>query len=247
MTGISGHRRQWLKEAGPHLSAGIVSGDLLHVADELSRLEEGGAALVHVDVTDGLFCPGISVGEAFLRALATPLLRDVHLLVSNPVDHIPWAVAAGADIVTFNLEATQHVQGALDMVSRAAADAGRPGEVLRGVALNPGTHTSALGPIIDVVDVVLILAIDPGFRSSPDPRRVTSRLREVQAMARGAGASPLLSIDGGVTHANAGELLAAGGHMIVSGSAVCGGADTLADTTAMAGILHRLRDDQSHL
>lgn len=199
------------------LSVGVLAADLGRLAEELARLEEAGADWIHLDVMDGIFAPQILGDVALFKAVRrlTSLPLDVHLMVQHPERHV--AAFEGADWITVHAEAGPHLH-------RAVAEAKRVG-ARAGVALNPGTHISGVVALADEVDLVLFVAVDPGF---PGARFVPGTLRKV-AMLRGKledlGASGVrIGIDGGITLDNAAEVAAAGVDVVVSGSAVFKGA-----------------------
>ena len=161
-----------LRSVCPAPSVGVLTADLLALGAELALLERAGVGVVHVDVMDGCFTPMMTVGPAFVKALKTPLLKDVHLMIREPLDKIAEYVAAGADIVTVHQESTVHVHRVLQALG-AARNANDPARgIVRGLALNPGTPLSALEPLLPETDMVVLLAVNPGWggrSSSPRP------------------------------------------------------------------------------
>ncbi len=133
------------------LTIGINTADLGHLADEVRVLEDARAEIVHVDVMDGVFCPATTVGPPFIKAIRTPLLKDAHLMIVDPIEKVADYVAAGADIVTFQVESTRHSYRGLQVLGKAenANDPARG--IVRGVALNPGTPVSAVEPLLDEI------------------------------------------------------------------------------------------------
>ena len=160
---MPGSLLQQLLSGGPRLTVGMLTADLLHLGDELGILESTGVELVHVDVMDGVFCPMLTVGPPFVKALRTPMIRDAHLMIEDPLSKLDQFVAAGADMITFHLEGARQPHRVLQALGRAT-NANDPGRgIVRGVGLNPSTPLDAVEPLLDELDYLLILAINPGW------------------------------------------------------------------------------------
>ncbi len=152
-----------LRSLCPTVSVGTLTADLMHLGAELELLERAGVGMVHIDVMDGCFCPQMTVGPVYVKGLRTPLLKDVHLMVHEPLDKLADYVAAGADIITVHVEAAVHIHRVLQRLG-TLEHGERPGEgIVRGLALNPGTPLEWLDPLLDEVDVVIILGGRPGL------------------------------------------------------------------------------------
>lgn len=229
-----------LRSLCPTVSVGTLTADLMHLGSELELLERAGVGIVHIDVMDGCFCPQMTVGPAYVKGLRTPLLKDVHLMVEEPLDKLESYAKAGADIISVHVEAAVHIHRVLQTVG-TLENARRPGEgIVRGLALNPGTPLEWLGPLLDEIDVVTILAIDPGWSGQRMAPATLDRVRRVKALVGDAGKEILVCVDGGVTRENMAGIAAAGADLMVTGSAVFDGEATEANARfALAAVRGR--------
>jgi ribulose-phosphate 3-epimerase len=231
MTGVD--RLRALVADGPALSVGILTADLGHLADELAVLEAGGAQMVHVDVMDGVFCPMMTLGPPSLKAMQTPLLKDVHLRVDDPLPKVEWFVAAGADMITFHIEGASQPHRVLHALGTAKHTADPARGVVCGVALTPSSPLELVEPLLDGIDYLLILAIDPGWGGQRFGDGTARRLARARELIGRAGRPIPLGVDGGVTRDNIAEVARLGADVIVTGSAVFDGGDTAANLAHM--------------
>jgi ribulose-phosphate 3-epimerase len=212
-----------LRESSPVVSVGILTADLLSLGSELALLERNGIKAVHVDVMDGCFCPMMTVGPPFIKALQTPLLKDVHLMIDEPLNKVADYVAAGADIVTIHPEACSHVHRVLQQI-RMMKNAHNPERgLVRGVGLNPGTPLEVLEPLLDELEMILILAVNPGWGGQKFIPSTKRRVEQAKQMIAESGRAILLGVDGGITRDNIAEVAALDMDLIVTGSAVFDG------------------------
>lgn len=212
-----------LRNAAPAVSVGVLTSNLLCLGNEVSLLEQSGMKLVHVDVMDGCFCPSMTVGPPFVKALKTPLLKDVHLMIAEPLEKVADYVVAGADIVSIHPEACQHVHRVLQKLGTLTNVNNRDAGIVRGVALNPGTPLEVLEPLLDEVELVLLLAVNPGWGGQQFIPTTLRRIERVQQMIVAGGKDTLLGVDGGITKSNIAVIAATGVDVIVTGSAVFDG------------------------
>jgi ribulose-phosphate 3-epimerase len=204
------------------LSAGVITADLTRLGADIECLR-GRAEWAHVDVMDGAFCPQLTVGPAFLAAVAaTGIPVDAHLMVEEPRRLLPEVAAAGPAVITVHAEATRHLHRTMQEMTALSRDglSGDAKKFLRGVAINPGTPVQAVEPVLELADLVLVLAVSPGWGGQRPALNTPSRINAVRDLARRCAAGVLVGVDGGVTIANAAEVAAWGPDVIVSGSAI---------------------------
>lgn len=215
--------RARLKAIGPTISVGVMTADLMNLGKELTLIEQVGVKLLHFDVMDGTFAPMLTVGPPFIKSVQTHMLKDVHLMIDEPVEKLPAYIGAGADLITVHVESSRHIHRALQQLrtARNANDAERG--VLRGVALNPGTPLAALDPLLDEVDLVFLLAVNPGWSGQPFIEKTIERLCSLKATIAETGKPILTGLDGGITKENIQRIARLGADVIVTGSAVFDG------------------------
>lgn len=211
------------------LAPSLLAADLGRLAEAVAAADAAGADAHHVDVMDGHFVPNLTFGPGTLAALrrATTATLDVHLMIEAPERWIEAYADAGADGLTVHAEATAHLHRAVRLV--------RERGLTTGVALNPGTPLAALEPVLDEVDLVLLMSVDPGFGGQRYLPAVEGRLRTVRGWLDARGSRARLQVDGGIDATTAPAAVAAGADFLVAGSAVFGAAD------GPAAALERLR------
>jgi ribulose-phosphate 3-epimerase len=199
------------------IAPSILSADFAALGQDVARVEAGGADQLHVDVMDGRFVPNLTVGPVVVAALRkrTRLPLDVHLMIVEPERYIPEFVAAGSDMVTVHAEACPHLARTLAQIRELGARA--------GVALNPSTPPSALEYVLDDLDLVLVMSVNPGFGGQSFIPGAHRKIREVRALL--GARSVAISVDGGVKADLARSLVEDGATTLVAGSAIFGAAD----------------------
>ena len=212
-----------LASLAPTISVGILTADLMALGADLARLDGTGVPLLHVDVMDGCFTPMMTVGPPLVKALRTPLLKDVHLMIVEPLEKLADYVSAGADVVTVHVESCTHVHRVLQQLGtmKNATDVARG--IVRGIALNPGTPLEAIEPLLDDVDLVLLLAVNPGWGGQRFIPATIGRIARARRLLEAAGRRILLGVDGAITKDNIRSVAGTGVDLVVTGSAVFDG------------------------
>lgn len=201
------------------IAPSVLSADLGRLREQVERAIEGGAEWIHVDVMDGHFVPNLTFGAPVIRALRriTDRPLDVHLMVRHPEHYIDDYAGAGATVFTFHPEATVHVQRHLASV--------RERGMLAGLALNPSTPVAFAEEVLDDLDLLLVMSVNPGYGGQSYLPSVTEKIRRVRALLDQAGSRAALEVDGGITTETIAEAWLAGADTFVAGSAVFGSAD----------------------
>lgn len=193
----------------------VLSADFCDLGAAIALIKDADADWVHVDVMDGHFVPNITMGVPLVKSArsVTDLPLDVHLMVSNPLRQIPWFLDAGADRITFHAEAVspQEADEAMNRINDAGKEA--------GIAVKPKTDLSVLDGIIEEVDMVLVMSVEPGFSGQSFMPDSVDRIRRVRAMADAVGSYPLIQVDGGIGEDTVGRVAQAGADCVVCGNA----------------------------
>lgn len=199
------------------LAPSILSADFGILKEQLELIDEAGAQYVHFDVMDGVFVPSISFGLPVLRTIRkyTDRLFDVHLMIVDPERYIKDFVDAGADIITVHAEACKHLDATIDLIKKSG--------VMAGVAINPATPISQIMHVLEKVDMVLIMTVNPGFGGQSLIPYTIDKVRELSVMARQRKLKIDIEVDGGINEDTIEDVLEAGANIIVAGSAVFNG------------------------
>lgn len=197
------------------IAPSILSGDFMDMASSIAQIEQSGAQWIHVDVMDGHFVPNLTIGVPFVAQLRriTNLPLDVHLMITNPLTQIPWFTEAGADIITFHMEAVDDDEAARAIEMIHAAD------IKAAIAVKPKTDPSVVKPFIEDVDMVLVMSVEPGFSGQSYIEGSQDKVARIAKMAAEHGVSPLIQVDGGISASTAPLVCAQGADVLVCGNA----------------------------
>ena len=216
-----------LRRVLPTVSVGVAAADLGALQSEANRLERAGVKMLHFDVMDGCFTPMFTFGAPVVAAVKTPLWKDVHLMIADPLDRVDAFVAAGADLITIHVESCTHVHRVLQKLGTHG-----PRRVARGIALNPGTPLETVEPLLDEIEFILLLAVNPGWGGQKMISSIFRRVPAAQELVRKSGRDIILGVDGGLDRSNIAQIAEMGVDVLVSGSAVFAG-DAEANARAM--------------
>ncbi|MCT4594895.1 MAG: ribulose-phosphate 3-epimerase [Anaeromicrobium sp.] len=198
------------------LSPSILSANFANLKEDIEKVEKAGVDMLHIDVMDGQFVPNISIGPVVLKSVSkiTNLVLDVHLMIEEPDRYIKEFVDAGAHIITVHMEACTHIHRTIQLIKSYGVKA--------GVSLNPGTPLNELEYILDHVDMVLLMSVNPGFGGQKFIPIVKDKIIKLKKMIGDKGLNIDIEVDGGIKVDNVKEVVEAGANVIVAGSAIFG-------------------------
>ena len=196
------------------LSPSLLAADFARLGQQVALIDQAGAQYVHIDVMDGMFVPSISMGLPVIKSIrpVSDRIFDVHLMVQDPEKCIDDYVEAGADLITVHAEACRHLDLTIRMIKEQ--------DIIAGVALNPSTPLSAIEYLLPVVDMVLIMTVNPGYGGQKLISYTLDKIRDLKKMIDSRGLKTDIEVDGGITMKNLGTVMDAGANIIVSGSSV---------------------------
>lgn len=207
------------------IAPSILSADFADLKNEIIKLNDAKADAIHLDIMDGRFVPNLTFGPCVVKAIRpyTNLPFDVHLMVENPDDMLEWFALAGADYITVHAEVCPHLDKTLDAIHALGLKA--------GVSLNPSTSESVLEYVLDKLDLILVMTVNPGFGGQSFMENQLEKISKVKKLI--GSREIILSVDGGINPMTAAEAAAAGADMLVAGTAVFAGGDYLKNINAL--------------
>ena len=209
------------------LAPSILSADFARLAEEVRAASEGGGSVIHVDIMDGHFVPNLTIGPPVMRSLrkATKLPLDCHLMIENPDQFIPDFAEAGADWISVHQEACRHLNRTLHLI--------KSHDCLAGVVINPSTPVDSLVEVLDIVDYVLVMSVNPGFGGQKFIPSTLHKLRRLAEIRSQQGLNFRIEVDGGISLDTVADVVHAGAEILVAGNAVFGGGDPRKNAQAL--------------
>jgi ribulose-phosphate 3-epimerase len=201
------------------LAPSILSADFARLGEQVRAASEGGASVIHVDIMDGHFVPNLTIGPPVLKSLrrVTDLPLDCHLMIENPDEFIPVFAEEGADWMSVHQEAVRHLNRTLHLI--------KSHDCLAGVVINPGTPVDTLSEVLDIVDYVLVMSVNPGFGAQKFIYSTLHKMRQLAEIRSQRNLSFRIEVDGGVAHDTVADVVRAGAEILVAGNAVFGSGD----------------------
>ncbi|HEY4543536.1 MAG TPA: ribulose-phosphate 3-epimerase [Tissierellaceae bacterium] len=213
------------------LSPSLLSANFANLEEEIKKIEKGGADYIHLDVMDGKYVPNISFGMPVIKSIkeVTKLPFDVHLMIENPENYVEDFYKAGADIITVHYEATTHVHRTIQLIKSFGIKA--------GISLNPGTSEDVLKYIIDDLDLILVMSVNPGFGGQSFIPSSNEKIRNIRKMIDESNKDILLEVDGGIKLSNVKEVIDNGANMVVVGSDIYKAEDVVEQTKKFKSLI----------
>lgn len=196
------------------LAPSILAADFWKLGEQIREVEKAGVKYLHVDVMDGIFVPAISYGMPVIASIRerTALFFDVHLMIDKPERYVETFAELGADLLNFHMEATENVAGVIEQIRKTGKKV--------GITIKPGTPVSALEPYLELVDMVLVMTVEPGFGGQVWMPECLDKVREVRRIVTERGLGIDIEVDGGINFDNIESAVAAGANIVVSGTTV---------------------------
>jgi ribulose-phosphate 3-epimerase len=219
------------------IAPSILAANFAALGEDIRKVEEGGAQLLHIDVMDGHFVPNITIGPPVVKSIkkVAKIPLDVHLMITDPDKYIPEFAAAGASILTVHAEATDHLDRTLNFI--------RSHNVLAGVSINPATPLSTIEHALEMADLLLLMSVNPGFGGQKYIPYVTDKIRRAREIIDKRRLACVIEVDGGIDTPNIAEVIRAGAQVLVAGSAIFNDPDPARKTKEMLTIASRVGYD----